>query len=138
MLGWSGTKNGMSHRVWLPHQVQELIAEVRGDAVTGVAFTSAQGKLDAAMRRICVVLDAEKTTPHDLRRTHGTKITELGFGRDAMNRIQNHQDGGIANVYDRYRYAEENKTIMEAVARRIMSLVHRKTAENVVRVKFER
>jgi len=40
----------------------------------------------------------DKVTPHDLRRTHGSTITALGFGRDAMNRIQNHREGGIASV----------------------------------------
>ena len=39
-----------------------------------------------------------------------------------MNRIQNHIEGGIASVYDRHQYAEENKRIMEAVAERILSL----------------
>ena len=59
----------------------------------------------------------ERATPHDLRRTHGTTDHRgSGFGRDAMNRIQNHREGGIASVYDRHGYAEENKRIMEAVA----------------------
>ena len=64
----------------------------------------------------------ERVTPHDLRRTHGTTITALGFGRDAMNRVQNHKEGGIGSVYDRHGYADENKRIMEAVAARILSL----------------
>ena len=51
----------------------------------------------------CKKLGVERATPHDLRRTHGTTITALGFGRDAMNRIQNHKEGGIADVYDRSR-----------------------------------
>jgi hypothetical protein len=46
-------------------------------------------------------------------------VTALGFGRDAMNRIQNHKEGGIASVYDRHHYAEENQRIMEAVAARL-------------------
>ena len=57
-----------------------------------------------------------------LRRTNGTTITALGFGRDAMNRIQNHKEGGIASVYDRHEYADENKRVMEAVAAHIMRL----------------
>jgi hypothetical protein len=40
-----------------------------------------------------------------------------------MNRIQNHKDGGIASVYDRHSYAEENKKIMESVADKIIMLV---------------
>jgi hypothetical protein len=65
-----------------------------------------------------------RATPHDLRRTHGSTITALGFGRDAMNRIQNHREGGIGDVYDRHKYAAENKRIMEAVASRLMALAH--------------
>jgi integrase len=75
------------------------------------------------MRNICKQLGvAEKVTPHDLRRTHGTKITGLKFGRDAMNRIQNHKEGGIATVYDRHGYADENRQIMEAVAAHLSTL----------------
>ena len=75
------------------------------------------------MRDICAQLGVkDKVTPHDLRRTNGTTITRLGFGRDAMNRVQNHKEGGIASVYDRHEYAEENKRIMEAVAARILAL----------------
>jgi hypothetical protein len=30
----------------------------------------------------------------------------------AMNRIQNHKEGGIGSVYDRHRYSAENQKIM--------------------------
>jgi hypothetical protein len=40
-----------------------------------------------------------------------------------MNRVTNHKEGGIASVYDRHGYADENKRIMEAVANHIMLLV---------------
>jgi integrase len=73
------------------------------------------------MRRLCRELNVPRATPHDLRRTHGTLVCRLGFGRAAMNRIQNHRDGGIATVYDRYEYAEENRQIMEAVANTLCS-----------------
>ena len=62
-------------------------------------------------------------------------VTALGFGRDAMNRIQNHKEGGIASVYDRHHYAEENQRIMEAVAARIMALVEDRPDSNVVAIK---
>ena len=39
-----------------------------------------------------------------------------------MNRVTNHKEGGIADVYDRHRYQEENKTIMETVARHIVTV----------------
>ena len=123
-LDWPGTKNGVTHRIWLPAAAQALIAQLDGDGfVFANSRSSAVDKLDEAMRAICAELGAERATPHDLRRTHGTKITGLGFGREALNRIQNHKEGGIASVYDRHQYADENKRIMEAVAARITALV---------------
>lgn len=140
-LGWPGTKNKASHRVWLPQAVQKLIAELSGDKTTGFVFGSrgpVRG-LDDAMRAICAKLGVERATPHDLRRTHGSTITALGFGREAMNRVQNHKEGGIASVYDRHGYADENKRVMEAVAARIMALVEpTDTDANVLRREFRR
>ncbi len=132
-LGWPGTKNGQSHRVWLPKPVIRLLAEMedsggyffqgdRGGGVKGMA---------AAMRDVIHVLGVPRATPHDLRRTHGSAITRLGFGRDAMNRIQNHVEGGIADVYDRFNYADENKRVMEAVAAHLMSLATGQRSSNV-------
>jgi integrase len=127
-LGWPGTKNGASHRIWLPAPVQALLAELDDGATTGFVFPAARGRraiwgLDAAMRAVCGKLGVERATPHDLRRTHGSTITKLGFGRDAMNRIQNHKEGGIASVYDRHQYSDENTQVMETVAAHIMALV---------------
>ena len=72
-------------------------------------------------------------TPHDLRRTFSSKVTALGFGRDAMNRVTNHKEGGIADVYDRHQYQEENKKIMETVARHIVIIAEGRS--NVVDLK---
>src|SRR5262249_6012543 len=109
---WPGTKNGASHRVWLPKAARALIV----DGAPGFVFAGPRGgpviKLHDAMRVICKQLSIERATPHDLRRTHGSTITALGFGRDAMNRIQNHKEGGIADVYDRHHYEGETKRIM--------------------------
>jgi integrase len=128
--GWPGTKNGQTHKVYLPIAARAIIDLLRDDdgkcgAPRGFVFGSRRGLygLDVAMRSVCQQLGVEKSvTPHDLRRTHGTKITGLGFGRDAMNRVQNHREGGIGSVYDRHEYQEENKKVMEAVAARIMAL----------------
>src|SRR5262249_53556268 len=138
-LGWPGTKNGASPRVWLPKVAQALLADLDGEATGGFVFAGPRGRpvdgLDAAMRAICAKLGVERATPHDLRRTHGSTITALGFGRDAMNRIQNHKEGGIASVYDRHGYAEETKRVMEAVAARIMRLVEGKSGDKVVPIR---
>lgn len=140
---WPGTKNGESHRVWLPAKVQAIIADLSGPNdplngpngpldVPGFVFGTVPN-LDGPMRDICKALSVPRATPHDLRRTHGTTIAALGFGKDAMNRIQNHKEGGIASVYDRHQYAQENIRVMETVASRIVALAeHTTPASNVV------
>jgi integrase len=131
-LGWPGTKNGAGHRIWLPRAARAIIEELGDGATEGFVFAGTRGRpvsdLDAAMRAICAKLGVERATPHDLRRTHGSTITALGFGRDAMNRIQNHREGGIASVYDRHGYAEETKRVMDAVASKIIALAEGKSA----------
>jgi integrase len=130
---WPGTKNGASHRVWIPKAAQALLGD---PSPTGFVFAGPRGgpifRLDDAMRTICTKLGIERVTPHDLRRTHGSTVTALGFGRDAMNRIQNHREGGIASVYDRHGYADENKRVMETVAAKILALVEGKEAGKVL------
>jgi integrase len=134
-LAWPGTKNDASHRVWLPAPALTLLAELDVKS-TGFVWRRAVGGLDEAMRKVCSSLGVERATPHDLRRTHGSAITRLGYGRDAMNRIQNHREGGIATVYDRHGYAEENKRIMEAVAAHIVRLAeNRAVGDNVVQLR---
>ena len=53
-----------------------------------------------------------------------------------MNRIQNHKEGGIASVYDRYGYVDEAKRVMEAVASKIMmALADGRSDEKVVPIR---
>ena len=86
--GLAGTKNGATHRVWLPQAALAIIEELAtDDTKSGFVFGNERGgavaKLDKAMRLLKA--EGERATPHDLRRTHGTMITRLEFGRDAMN-----------------------------------------------------
>lgn len=140
---WPGTKNAHTHRVWLSKPALRIIEELDEERSTArgspFVFPGRAGhpfmSLDASMRQICAALDIvkpDKVTPHDLRRTHGTTITSLGFSRDQMNRIQNHKEGGIGSVYDRHTYAHEARIIQEAVGERIMALVVGVQDRNVI------
>jgi integrase len=124
---WPGTKNANSHRIWLPAVAVELVSEVEGGPtfVFGRRPHSMAKAMRSAMASICKQLKVERATPHDLRRTHGTTVCRLlGFGgSDAMNRIQNHVEGGITTTYNRYGYELEIKTVMERVAEELMRVV---------------
>jgi integrase len=125
--GWPGTKNGRTHRVWLSALALQILDDLVIDheqfIFPGPRHTPVRD-LGRAMQQVCRELRLNSSArPHDLRRTHGTMITSLGFSRDQMNRIQNHYDGGIASVYDRYNYAHEARIIQEAVAARLDALL---------------
>jgi integrase len=123
---WPGTKNGQNHRVWLPTDARKVIEKLSAGRTHGYVFRGVKTGLDRTMRWVCGEYAIEpKITPHDFRRFHGTTITKLQFGRVAMNRIQNHQSHEIADVYDRHAYEDEDKKIMETVAKHIMGIFSR-------------
>jgi integrase len=138
---WPGTKNGESHDVWLSEPIRSLIPD-NGKKV-GFVFAGPRGGpiggLDVAMRDICKRLGVERATPHDLRRTFGTRVTKLKFGREAMDRLLNHRHSSkkkqdTTDVYDRHEYAEDNQHVWETVAARIMALAEgREAVDNNVR-----
>jgi integrase len=120
---WPGTKNSMSHAVWLVEPVRAIIAELNCD--DGIGFVFGQPlDLTATMRNICKTLAiTQAVRPHDLRRTFGTAVTALGFGRPSMHRLQNHRTGdAVGDIYDRHSYSAENKRVMESVAKYLLSL----------------
>lgn len=140
---WPGTKNGHTHRVWLSAPTLAIIEEIEEERQPGDPspyVIKGQGTrpmigFDKAMHKVCATLEIQlpdKITPHDLRRTHGTTITSLGFTRDQMNRIQNHKEGGIASVYDRHSYLHEARLIQETVGERITVLVFGTSSTKVV------
>ena len=49
-----------------------------------------------------------------------------------MDRIANHRVRSVTDVYDRHGYGDEDKRIMAAVARQVLSLVERTAISNVV------
>jgi integrase len=102
----------------------------------GFVFGRAVSGLDKAMRDICTRLGIERATPHDLRRTFGSTVTRLRFGRQAMDRILNHSDGGVGATYDRYAYEREDRRIMEAVSRHFLAIVEGRQTDTVVRGRF--
>ena len=117
----------------MPAPVQALLGELGDEAAAGFVFAGLDRQSLVCRHALDLhQVSVERATPHDLRRTFSTTVTGLGFGRDGLNRVTNHKEGGIASVYDRHGYAEENKKVVEATVARIMSLVEGRTNNNVV------
>jgi integrase len=137
---WPGTKNGRDHRVYLPRAARDIIDRQLGNKTGGLVFRGPNGgciyQLDVVMREVSTELakqGLQEAKPHDLRRTHGSNVTRLGFGLEMMDRIQNHIISGTGERhYNRFDYAEPKARAMEAVANRIMGIVEGTSASNVV------
>jgi integrase len=137
---WPGTKNSQPHKVWLAPAALALLDEVNdAPPPEGRVFPDLED-LSRAMRPVCEAIGLEPgaVRPHDLRRTHGTLVTRLGFTRDAMNRVQNHREGGIGSVYDQNEYADEARRVQVAVGARIDALVNGTEAAAAIDLQVER
>ena len=133
-LRWPGTKNGRTHRVFLPPAAHEILKAIGAD---GFVFGSVRGgpvaSLDRTMRDICVSIEVPTAKPHDLRRSWATFAAELGFSTEIVDRAQNHVIGGINATYNKYGYAAEKKHLLETMAARIVGLASGKPHDaNVV------
>ena len=73
---------------------------------------------------------------HDLRRTCGSGITQLGFSRFVMDRVLGHLEPGVGGRYDRHDYLHEKTSALAAWAKRLEEiLIGEKAAENVVELR---
>src|SRR5262249_45912012 len=90
-IGWPGTKNSVSHDVWLAPAARAIVDElVDGTGPSGFVFATERGgpvaDLAGAMRAMCKALGVPRATPHDLRRSFATRAAALGFDRHCLHR----------------------------------------------------
>lgn len=141
-------KNGLTHRVPLSPQASALldtVKEISGNSEwvfpspkAGHIAPSAVGR---ALHRHLSNLDkpiskgsTEWFTPHDLRRTAASKMTEAGINRLTVAKILNHAETGVTAVYDRHSYDKEKRQALEAWGRRLDAILSegKAGASNVV------
>jgi integrase len=131
-------KNSIHHRVPLSELAIELIIELK--KINGNShwlFPSETGKshmrgesIDKAVRRSHEVIFKEAKikhfTPHDLRRTAATHMTEMGISRLVVSKILNHVDNSITAIYDRHSYDTEKKNALESWGIKLREIVNDK------------
>lgn len=116
------TKNGISHRVYLPESAMGLllkIKELAGESdylfpsprfngrnpITPVSLSQAIGKHQH-------IFKLAQFTPHDLRRSASSHMAGSGVPRETVRKILNHKEPGITAIYDRYSYDKEKAAAM--------------------------
>ena len=80
----------------------------------------------------------EHFTPHDLRRTAGTRMAELGEMDEVIDAVMNHKKKGVTAVYIRYRYDKEKQAALESWERKLRSIVFDCKTENVININSAR
>lgn len=70
-------------------------------------------------------------TPHDLRRTAATQMSELGFMDEIIDAVLNHSKTGVIATYNRNRYDREKQASLESWERRLISITTEKDMSNV-------
>jgi integrase len=73
--------------------------------------------------------NAERFTPHDLRRTVRTRLAALGISDVVAERVLGHKLQGILAVYNRYDYDQEKRQALEAWERALMHILGMETGE---------
>ncbi len=90
--------------------------------------------MNHALLKSVRVIGMNNVTPHDLRRTAASHMTELGIQRLVVSKILNHADPSVTGIYDRYQYGPEKRRALEAWSARIVEIVSSESApSNVVR-----
>ncbi len=130
------TKNGLPHSIPLTKLALKIIKEARPHARDGYLFANTKGVimdktiLPKAMKRMpWADLPA---TPHDLRRTAITGISEWGYDRIIQNKIANHVDNSIGGIYDRHNYIKEKTSALEAWERKLKGILNQAKTDNVI------
>jgi len=75
----------------------------------------------------------EKFTPHDLRRTAATFMSQLGFMDEVIDAVLNHVKQGIIRTYNLNRYDKEKQMALETWERKLISIITNKSS-NVVSI----
>lgn len=119
------TKNGLPQRVYLTNRAAEIVAAARRRKAQTHVFPSAHWRRGEAAavspRRVFErVRDraalGKPWTPHDLRRTVGTKLAQLGVNKAIRMRVLNHADHSVTSVYDLYQYDREVREALTLLA----------------------
>jgi integrase len=127
-------KNGVTQRVPLSEMAIELLRQIKKlNRKSRWLFPSSSGKhpmrgesIGRAVRRSDEGFKREKIkhfTPHDLRRTAATHMTEMGISRLVVSKILNHVDNTITAIYDRHSYDSEKKIALEAWSRKLTEII---------------
>ncbi len=79
-------------------------------------------------------LDIAKFTPHDLRRTCATLISEIGYPDEVVDAILAHLKKGEIRTYNKNKYDKEKQAAMQAWERKVGSIISGEASGKVISI----
>jgi integrase len=135
------SKNGRPHVVPLSGLAVKLFNELRRHAgKSKFLFPSTRPSLDQpceiralnkALAKVTLKVSITDCSPHVLRHTFSTLVSELGVPLHIIEKILNHSLGGMLAVYNHQEFLPQRKQALQAWADRLSTLVG---AQSVVEV----
>jgi integrase len=124
------SKTGAGQIVYLSRQAIAILERLRPAARrAGYIFPAVgsdgntpigQSTLNRALDR--VQRDMTHFTVHDLRRTGATRLSEMGYQPDVIEKALNHKLRGVRGIYNRAEYAPQRRDMLQAWADTLDSL----------------
>jgi integrase len=115
------TKTGAGQIVYLSRQAMAMLETLRlPTRRTGYIFPAVesdgstpigQSTLNRALDR--VQRDMAHFTVHDLRRTGATRLSEMGYQPDWIEKALNHKLRGVRGIYNRAEYAAQRRDMLQ-------------------------
>jgi integrase len=113
------TKSKRSHTVHLSRQSRAALKLCHG-----LPIPKDHRVLSHALRRAGATF-----TPHDLRRTFATRLSDLGVAPYIIEKLLAHQMSGVMAVYNRADYSPERAAASELWGRKVAELRRKKTPD---------
>jgi len=123
------SKNGEGAIVYLSRQANELLQQLQPvEDRAGCLFPTPASRqqplsastLNRALKRVEGGMD--HFTVHDQRRTGATRLAEMGYNSDWIEKALNHSIKGVRGVYNRAEYAEHRRKMLQEWADRLDEL----------------
>jgi integrase len=146
------SKNGRAHFVPLSEPARTVVlsaleliedgGEYLFPSPVGPGGPITSHALTVAMRRMTTTIvgaakkswDAEPPSPHDLRRTVATRLSQSGIPPEDVSAVLNHVRTDVTGRhYDHYQRSAEKRVALDAWAAAVINIVERKS-DNVVRL----
>jgi integrase len=126
------SKNGRENRVYLPFLARQLLPA--GDEYIFPAGRGAEGPVyintlshHLSHHNKPPYLGIPRWTPHDLRRTAATNLSELGCSDEVIDAILNHKKQGVISIYNRNKYDREKREWLIRWSKQLRKIIKEKS-----------